>query len=75
MLIALVFAVGMVSGILPINKLTVGSGLALTGCATGVAAIVKARRKDGHSPWFERVGWSLALLLLAAAFAVYVWWA
>jgi hypothetical protein len=73
-LIALVFAVGMVSGLLPINKLTVVSGLSLTGCAAGAAAIVKARRKDGHSPWFERIIWSFALLLLAAAFAVYVWW-
>ena len=67
--VALVFALAMVFGSIPINKYTIGI-VGFSGSGGAIGTIIKARRrKEGHSPWIER----LLILVLIAAFGTYVW--
>jgi hypothetical protein len=67
-LIALIFAIAMVSGSVPINKYTVGI-VGFSGGGAIIAGIVKARRgKATRTPWIE---WAL-IAFLVVAFGVYV---
>jgi preprotein translocase subunit Sec61beta len=71
-LIALIIAVAMVFGSIPINKYTSGI-VVLSGAGAAIAAIVKAR-KGKASPWFERTIWILLLILaIAGGVGIYVW--
>jgi hypothetical protein len=72
-LVAFMFAVAMIFGAVPINRLTVAV-VGLSGCGVIVARIVRARRgKETRSPWLERAVWSLTILILVTAFGFYVW--
>jgi hypothetical protein len=68
-IVALIFAMAMVFGSVPINKYTVGI-VGFSGAGAIVAGIVKARKgKTTGTPWHI---WILIVLLLAA-FGIYVW--
>jgi hypothetical protein len=68
-IVALIFAVAMVFGSVPINKYTVGI-VGFSGAGAIVAGIVKARKGEpAKSPW---LAWILIVLLLAM-FGIYVW--
>lgn len=68
-IVALIFAMAMVFGSVPINKYTVGI-VGFSGAGAIVAGIVKARKgKAKSSPWLP---WILIVFLLTA-FGIYVW--
>ncbi len=68
-LVAVIIAIGMVTGAVPINKYTAGI-VAFSGSGAAIAGIVKSRkRKPTRTPWIE---W-IVILVLAVAFGAYVW--
>jgi hypothetical protein len=68
-LIAIIFTVAMVFGIVPINKYTTGI-VSFSCIGAAVAAITKARNnKSKRTPWIERI----AIVALLVVFGMYVW--
>ena len=71
-LIALIIAVAMVFGAVPINKYT-ASIVVFSGAGAAIAGIVKARKGKASSSWFERAIWILAILIIVGGVGIYGW--
>ena len=68
-LVAIIFAITMVIGAVPINKYTTAI-VGLSGIGAVIAKITKARnRKPVRTPWIERI----VIVALLTAFGIYVW--
>ncbi len=69
-LVAVIMAVAMVLGSVPINKYTAGI-VCFSGCGAAIARIIKARHKRSTGSAWVVPG--LIIIILIIAFGVYVW--